>query len=114
MGGTSSLLGRVLDDADAGGKDTMVVWGPQANMIDTLVTRHVEQLAEWKEFASQRKKATGSVRSYRPAVNTVRGRQGDNKKVRAMFTLGRRAQASTRQVPTAAAAVSSPSQPTSI
>ena len=37
----------------------------------------------------------GKNKSYRPAKNTIRGRQGDEKKKRA-FTLGKRAQKSVR------------------
>jgi len=76
-------------DADDGsGKAQMVIWSPQANMIDTLVTRHIEELDRWQESLKSRK---ARRQSYKPVNGAVRGRkaQEDGKSSTKYFTLSK-------------------------
>jgi hypothetical protein len=60
----------------------------QANMIDTLVTRHIEELGRWQEHIKSRK----SMRqSYKPVKAAVRGRklQESGKNETKYFTLSK-------------------------
>ena len=43
-------------------KHHMVVWSPQSNMMDNLVTRHIQVLGKWKEHVRERKAVRKSVR----------------------------------------------------
>jgi hypothetical protein len=60
----------------------------QANMIDTLITRHIEELDRWQEHIKSRK----SMRqSYKPVKAAVRGRkvQESGKNETKYFTLSK-------------------------
>lgn len=85
----AALGDEVAPDADPtrppDGKSRLVIWTPQASMIDTLVSRHIDALSEWADHLRQRKTERG--KSYRPNAAGARGRvQGaaDNNKY---FTL---------------------------
>jgi len=43
-------------------KHHMIVWSPQANMMDNLVTRHIEVLGQWRDHVRERKAARKSFK----------------------------------------------------
>jgi len=73
-----------------GEKQSMVVWGPQSNIVDTLVTAHIEELEKWTAHLKQR----ASVRkSFKPSK--TKGRKVEASEERKFFTIGRAARRST-------------------
>jgi hypothetical protein len=50
-------------DGNDGTKHHMIVWSPQANMMDNLVTRYIELLSDWNEHVKERK---ASRKSFKP------------------------------------------------
>ena len=68
----TASAGSSADALLASGKAQLVVWTAQAAMIDTLVSRYIETLADWEDFLKQRKQER--MASYRPSA-AARGRK---------------------------------------
>jgi len=71
------------------GKAQMVIWTPQAGMIDSLVSRHIEALGDWADLLHERKQTR--VSTYRPTTD-AKGRKHTVRNARApgaFFTLSR-------------------------
>eukprot|EP00052_Salpingoeca_macrocollata_P008294 m.65855 g.65855 ORF g.65855 m.65855 type:complete len:460 (+) comp16523_c0_seq2:600-1979(+) len=102
-----------VDEGEEPRKEQLVVWTQQATMIDTLVTRFIEELGSWQEFLQQRRKERGM--SLHPDGVKAKGRTEHGKKSSAldrfntivkrsgggMFTLGRMRTRKQRNAPTA-------------
>jgi hypothetical protein len=78
---------------EKGMPEDMVIWGPQAGLIDSLVTGYIRVLGDWTDFMESRK---ANRKSFLPQPS-VKGRRGTSDGIADMFTLKRPAKG--RQVP---------------
>mmetsp|Transcript_35895 Transcript_35895/g.94091 ORF Transcript_35895/g.94091 Transcript_35895/m.94091 type:complete len:481 (+) Transcript_35895:28-1470(+) len=96
-------------------KSELVIWTPQARMIDLLVSQYIEALGDWEEHLKARK--LEKTASYRPNAN-VRGRKAGaaDEGPKGFFTLSRfMSKRKTRsEPPVVSATAARPSEPTSI
>jgi len=90
-----------------GEKQSMVIWGPQSNIVDTLVTAHIEELEKWTAHLKQR----ASIRkSFKPSK--TKGRKIETSEERKFFTIGRAARRSTMFIDQDDSAPGQPTVPT--
>lgn len=59
-------------------KHHMIVWSPQANMMDNLVTRYIEVLGQWKDHLKERKAARKSFKPAAAGAKKGRKEAGNN------------------------------------
>jgi len=83
-GNDASFLIEYTDED--GEKDDLVIWSPQASMIDTLATRFIELQKGWSEHVKDR---VARRQSFKPRKSAL-GRK-DSVTKPGKFTLGRRA-----------------------